>query len=174
VLGVRLNGEIALGCHLSEDRKHAAIVAAGRDEVTGKLLIDLSPFYDHPRSVVVRLSKLAIDHDPVTVAVNPKSQSATLLKPALEAGIALTLMSVEDVVVAHGEFLDLVNEQQLIHLDQPPLTAAVRAGLQRPLAGAQAWDPKVDVDQSPLMAATWACWGFRRWEELAQPGAWVM
>jgi hypothetical protein len=170
----RLSGEIALGCHISEDRKHAAVVAAGRDDVTGKILVDLSPFYDHPRSVVVRLAKLVIDHDPVAVAVNPKSQSATLLKPALEAGIVLALMSVEDVVVAHGEFLDLVEATQLVHLDQPPLTAAVRAGQQRPLAGAQAWDPKVAVDQSPLMAATWACWGFRRWEELAQPGAWVL
>lgn len=174
MLGVRLPGEVALGCHISEDRKHAAVVAAGRDSVSGKILVDLGPFYDHPRSVVARLAKLAIDHDPVAVVVNPKSQSATLLKPAAEAGVLLTLMSVEDVVVAHGEFLDLVNEQQLIHLDQPPLTAAVRAGQQRPLAGAQAWDPKVGVDQSPLMAATWACWGFRRWEELSQPGAFVL
>ena len=170
----RLSGEVALGVHISEDRKHAAVVAAGRDTVTGKLLVDLGPFYDHPRSVVARLSKLTIDHDPVAVCVNPKSQSATLLKPAAEAGILLRLLSVEDVVVAHGEFLDLVEATELVHLDQPPLTAAVRAGQQRPLAGAQAWDPKVGVDQSPLMAATWACWGFRRWEELAQPGAWVL
>jgi hypothetical protein len=174
VLGVRLAGEVAFGCHISEDRKHAAVVAAGRDDVTGKILVDLGPFYDHPRSVVVRLSKLVIDHDPVAVVVNPKSQSATLLKPLAEAGVVLALMSVEDVVVAHGEFLDLVEATGLVHLDQPPLTAAVRAGQQRPLAGAQAWDPKVGVDQSPLMAATWACWGFRRWEELAQPSAWVM
>jgi len=170
----RLVGEIALGCHISEDRKHAAVVASGRDSVTGKILVDLGPFYDHPRSVVVRLSKLVIDHDPVSVVVNPKSQSATLLKPLAEAGVLVTGLSVEDVVVAHAEFLDLVEATQLVHLDQPPLTAAVRAGQQQPLAGAQAWDPKVAVDQSPLMAATWACWGFRRWEELAQPGAWVM
>ena len=170
----RLSGEIALGVHIADGRKSATIAAAGRDGETGKFLVDALPFWDHPRSLLVRLSKLVIDHDPVAVCVNPKSESATLLKPAAEAGIALTLMSVEDVVVAHGEFLDLVNEQQLIHLDQPHLTAAVRAGLQRPLAGAQAWDPKVTVDQSPLMAATWACWGFRRWEELAQPSAWVL
>ena len=170
----RLTGEVAFGCHISEDRKHAAVVAAGRDSVSGKILVDLGPFYDHPRSVIARLAKLSIDHDPVAVCVNPKSQSATLLKPAAEAGIMLRLLSVEDVVVAHGEFLDLVEATELVHLDQPPLTAAVRAALQRPLAGAQALDPKIAVDQAPLMAAEWACWGFRRWEELAQPGSWVM
>ena len=172
VLGIRLPGEVAFGCHISEDRKHAAVVAAGRDGQTGKILVDLGPFYDHPRSVVVRLAKLVIDHDPVAVCVNPKSQSATLLKPAMEAGILLRLLSVEDVVVAHGEFLDLVEAVELVHLDQPPLTAAVRAGQQRPLAGAQAWDPKVAVDQGPLVAATLATWAFARWEELATPGVW--
>jgi hypothetical protein len=78
------------------------------------------------------------------------------------------------VTVAHGEFLDLVNDHQLVHLEQAPLTSAVRAAQQRPLAGAQAWERRITVDQAPLVAATLACWGFRRWEELASPGAWVM
>jgi hypothetical protein len=67
-----------------------------------------------------------------------------------------------------------VNDQRMIHLDQPPLTMAVRAAQQRPLAGALAVERKVAVDQSPLVAAELACWGFRRWEELSQPGAWVI
>ena len=171
---MRLAAEVAFGCHISEDRKHAAVAAAGRDSLTGKILVDLAPFYDHPRSVVARLSALVADHDPVAVVVNPKSQSATLKKPLAEAGIPVLLMSVEDVAVAHGEFLDLIETTGLVHLNQPPLTAAVRAGQQRPLAGAQAWDPKVVVDQSPVMAATWACWGFRRWEELSKPGVWAL
>ena len=66
------------------------------------------------------------------------------------------------------------NDGALAHLDQPPLTAAVRAAQQRPLAGAQAWDPKVDTDQGPLVAATLAVWAFLRWEELATPGVWVV
>ena len=169
----RLAGEVAFGCHISEDRQHAAVVAAGRDTVTGKILVDLAPFYGHPRDVVARVAHLVAVHDPAGVAVNPKSQSATLLKPLGEAGVLVTELSVEDVVVAHAEFLDLIEATGLVHLDQPPLTAAVRAAQQRPLAGAQAWDPKVDTDQSPLLAATWAAWRFRRWEELASPGAYA-
>jgi hypothetical protein len=124
--------------------------------------------------VVVRLAKLVVDHDPVAVIVDPRSQAGTLLRQLAEVGVQVTEPSPADVAVAHGEFLDLVNDAALVHLDQPPLTAAVRAAQQRPLAGAQAWERRVTVDQSPLVAATLACWGFRRWEELAQPSAWAL
>jgi hypothetical protein len=168
-----VSGECAFAVEISEDRAHAAIVASARETGGTRLVVDLV-WYDHPRSAVVRLAKLVIDHDPVTVVVDPRSQAATLLRPLGEAGVQVTEPSTADVVVAHGEFLDLVNDRAMVHLDQPPLTSAVRAGQQRPLAGAQAWERRLGVDQSPLVAATLACWGFRRWEELAQPSAWVM
>lgn len=168
-----MSGEVAFGCAISEDRQHASIVAAGREQGGTRVVVDLV-WYDHPRGVVTRLSGLYLKHDPVAVVVNPKSQSGTLVKPLGEAGILVTQPQAQDVAVAHGEFLDLVNDGGLAHLDQPPLTAAVRAAQQRPLAGAQAWDPKVAVDQSPLVAATLACWAFLRWEELATPGVWAV
>lgn len=166
-----MSGEVAFGVAISEDRKHAAIVAAGREKDGTRVVVDLV-WYDHPRGAVARMGGLYEKHDPVAVVLNPKAQSGTLVKPLAEAGIVATQMKTEDVAVAHGEFLDLVNDGRLVHLNQKPLTDAVRAGQQRPLAGAQAWDPKVVVDQSPLVAATGACWAFLRWEELAQPGVW--
>lgn len=176
-----VSGEVAFACAISDrcschpkkSRKHGSIVAAGRSQ-SGKVLVDLSPFYGQPRLLVARMGQLYVKHDPVAVVVNPKSHSGTLVKPLFEAGIVVREPSAQDVAVAHGEFLDLLDEEGLEHLDQPPMTAAVRAAQQRPLAGAQAWDPKVDVDQGPLVAATLACWAFRRWEELATPGAWVI
>jgi len=168
-----VTGEVAFAAAISEDRKHGSIVAAGRGE-SGKILVDLAPFYDHPRLLVARMGVLYAKHDPVAVVVNPKAQSGTLIRPLAEAGIRVTEPSTQDVAVAHGEFLDLVNDGGLEHLNQDPLTAAVRAAQQRPLAGAQAWDPKVAVDQSPLVAATLACWAFLRWEELATPGVWAI
>jgi hypothetical protein len=165
--------EVAFGAAISEDRKHGSIVAAGRS-ASGKILVDLAPFYDHPRGLVARMEALCAEHDPVAVAVNPKAQSGTLIRPLAESGILVTEPSTQDVAVAHGDFLDLVNDGGLEHLSQKPLTDAVRAGQQRPLAGAQAWDPKVAVDQGPLVAATLACWAFLRWEELASPGVWAI
>jgi hypothetical protein len=168
-----VSGEVAFGVAISEDRKVASVVAAGRAQ-SGKVLVDLAPYYGHPRDVVARLGELYEKHDPVAVVVNAKAQSGTLVEPLKTAGIIAVLPSAEDVAVAHGQFLDLVNDGGLEHLDQEPLTNAVRAGQQRRLAGAQAWDPKVAVDQSPLVAATLAVWAFLRWQELASPGVWTI
>jgi hypothetical protein len=168
-----VSGEVALACEISEDRKHAAIVAAGREKDGPRIVVDLI-WYDHPRGAVTRLSALWGKHDPVSVVVDGRSQAATLIKPLAEAGVMVREPSTQDVAVAHGEFLDAVNDGRLAHLDQPPLTAAVRAAQQRPLAGAQAWERRVLVDQSPLVAATLACWAFLRWEELAQPSVWAI
>jgi hypothetical protein len=177
----RLAGEVALAAEISDGcachkqaRHHAAVVAAGRDEVTGKVLVDLAPFYGHPRGAVAKLAHLVTAHDPVAVVIDPRSQAGTLLQPLAEAGVQVLEPSTADVVAAHGGFLDLVNDGGLMHLDQPPLTAAVRAAQQRPLAGAQAWERRLAVDQSPLVAATLATWAFLSWERLAAPGAWVL
>ena len=168
-----MSGEVAFGCEISEDRKRAAVVASGREKDGTRVVVDLV-WYDHPRGAVTRLAELALKHDPVSVVIDPRSLAGTLLRPLAEAGVLVREPSTAEVVIAHGEFLDLVNDGLLAHLDQPPLTAAVRAAQQRPLAGAQAWERRVQVDQSPLVAATLACWAFLRWEELASPGAWVI
>jgi len=168
-----VSGEIAFAVEISEDRRRAAIVAAGREQDGPRIVVDLV-WYDHPRGAVIRLAELDLEHEPVAVVVDPRSQAGTLIRPLAEAGVLVREPSTAEVVTAHGEFLDLVNDGRLAHLEQPPLTSAVRAAQQRPLAGAQAWERRVQVDQSPLVAATLACWAFRRWQELAQPGAWVV
>lgn len=168
-----MSGEVAFACEISEDRRRAAIVAAGREQGGTRVLVDLV-WYEHPRGAVARLAELSVAHDPVAVVVDPRSQAGTLLHPLAEAGVAVTQPATADVVVAHGEFRDLVYDERLAHLDQPPLTAAVRASLARPLAGALALERRVAVDQSPYVAAELACWAFLRWEELASPGVWTV
>jgi hypothetical protein len=168
-----VSGEVAFAAEISEDRLHAAIVAAGREKDGPRVVVDLV-WYDHPRGAVARLTGLVEEHDPVATVVDPMSQAGTLVRQLADAGVFLTAPKAADAAVAHGEFLDLVNDGRLAHLDQPPLTAAVRAAQQRRLAGAQAWERRVPVDQSPLVAATLACWAFLRWEEQSQPGTWAL
>jgi hypothetical protein len=168
-----VSGEVAFACEISEDRKRCSVVAAGREQDGTRVVVDLV-WYDHPRGAVTRLAELGSKHDPVATVIDPRSQAATLLRPLAEAGVPVTEPATADVAVAHGEFLDLVGDGRLAHLDQPPLTAAVRAAQQRPLAGAQAWERRIVVDQSPLVAATLAVWAFLRWQELASPGVWTI
>lgn len=163
-----MSAEIALGTEISEDRKQAAIVAAGRG-ASGVVTVDLV-WYSRPMDAVPKLQALSEKHDPVAVVLDPRSQSGTLVWRLTQAGIIPRQLSALEVAVAHGEFLDLVNEGGLEHLGQAPLTNAVRAAQQRRLAGAQAWERRVGADQSPLSAATFAVFGFLRWEELSTPG----
>ncbi len=121
-----MSGEVAFGCEISEDRKRCAIVAAGREKDGTRVVVDLV-FYDHPRKAVARLTQLWEKHDPVAIVVDGRSQAGTLLKPLAEAGILVTQPSTADVAVAHGEFLDLVNDGGLAHLDQPPLGAVAQS-----------------------------------------------
>jgi hypothetical protein len=175
-----VNGEVAFSVEISDDctchpgkaRRHCAIVAAGRG-ASGRIVADLV-WYEHPRGAVARMTELSEKHDPLAVVITEKSQSATLLKPLADAGVWVTPVMQPDTAVAHGEFLDLVAEGGLEHLDQPPLTAAVRAAQQKPLSGAQTWERKVAVDQAPLRAATLAVWAFRGWELNSQPGTWAV
>lgn len=168
---VAFAAEISHGCAChGRARQHCAI-AAGWRRPGGPVVAELV-WYDHPAGAVARIGELDAAHDPVAVVVDPMSQAATLIRPLADLGVLVMLTKPRDVAVAHGEFMDLVNAGDLEHLGQEPLTAAVRAAQQRPLAGAQAWDRRVGVDQSPLTAATHAVWAFLGWEVLSQPGTW--
>jgi hypothetical protein len=168
-----VSGEVAFAAEISEDRKHCAIMAAGRESGGTRVLVDLV-WYDHPRGAADRLAGLEAKHGPVAVVIDPRSHAATLIRPLRDAGVMLTLPNTQDVAVAHGEFTDLVNDGGLAHLDQDPLTAAVRAAQQRPLSGAQALERKLPVDQSPFMAGELAVWAFLAWEVLSQPSTYVL
>lgn len=167
-----MTGEFALAAAISEDRQHAS-VAVARQGSGGKTVVDVR-FYDSPRLVVAWLAGAYAFSEPVALVVNPKSQSGTLIAPLREAGIIAVEPTAEEVAAAHGEFLDLIAAGNLEHLGQKVLTDAVRSAQQRPLSGAKAWDPKVAVDQGPLVAATLAVWQFARHCELASPGAWTV
>ena len=78
-----MSGEITFACEISEDRKHASIVAAGREKDGPRLVVDLV-WYDHPRDAVAKLADLGVKHDPVATVVDPRSQAGTLLRRSEE------------------------------------------------------------------------------------------
>lgn len=163
--------ECAFGVEISTDRQRCAVAKAYRadDRITVEII-----YYGPPAGAAEFLGERYAADDPVGTALDPKSQTATLIKPLTELGLPVTRLSAEDVAVAHGEFMDLVAARGLRHLGQEELTAAVRGAAQRPLAGARAWERRVDADQAPLNAGTFAVWVLQRYEELAAPGAWAI
>lgn len=164
--------ECAFGAEISENRDRAAIAKAWRVPQC-PVTVEIA-WYGSPLEAAAVLGGYWTDDDPVTVVLDPQSQSATMLAPLAEAGVLVRKLTAQDVAVAHGEFADLIRTGGLRHRNQPELTAAARAAQERRLAGARAIERRVMTDQSPLTAAEFAVFGFLRWEELAQPGAWQM
>jgi hypothetical protein len=164
--------ECALGAEISEDRTRCAVAKAWRDKPS-RMAVKVV-YYDHPAAALLVISALCAADEPVDVALDPRSQSATLCAQLAERGIVARRLGAEDVAVAHGEFMDAVANGTLRHFDQPELTAAVRGAQTRPLAGARALERRVMVDQSPLTAAEFAVWALARWEEVSQPGVYAV
>lgn len=160
--------ECALGAEISQDRSRCAVARAWR-ESPARLAVKVA-WHGVQAAAADVLDALYVAVDPVGVALDPKSPSATLCGQLAERGIVVTRLGPEDVAVAHGEFMDLVATGGLRHFDQPGLTAAVRGAAQRPLSGATALQRRVASDQSPLTSAEFAVWAFRRWEEMSEPG----
>ena len=163
----------ALGAEISEDRSRCSVAKAWR-LAPGLLAVKLV-WHGITAAAPDVLDALYMACEPVDVALDPKSQSATLDAQLAERGVVVRRLGPEDVAVAHGNFMDLVATGGLRHFDQPELTAAVRGAQLRPLAGAAALERRrVVADQSPLTSAEFAVWAFARWEELSRPGAWVL
>jgi hypothetical protein len=160
------------GIEIAEDRSRCAVAKAWR-ESPARLAVKIV-WLGSPVIAPTVMDALYMADDPVSVAMDPRSQSSTLCAPLAEHGIVVRRLGAEDVAVAHGEFMDLVATGGLKHFDQTELTSAVRGAQQRPLAGARALERRVMTDQSPLTSSEFAVWAFARWEELSQPGVWAI
>lgn len=147
--------EVALGVEISESRSRCSVVKAywSGERVTVDLV-----WYQPPAGAPAQVKALYKSEKPCAVALDPRSQSATLVKPLEQLGVIVTRLGAEDVAVAHGEFLDLLDNGGLRHLNQPELTEAARGAQQRRLAGAMALERRVVADQSPLTASEFAVW----------------
>lgn len=164
--------ELAFGAEISEDRSACSVAKAWR-EADGRVAVKIV-WRGVPVVAAEVLDALYVSEEPVEVALDPRSQSATLCADLADKGIIAKRLGAEDVAVAHGEFMDLLASKGLRHFSQPELTSAARAAQDRNLAGAKALERRVGVDQSPLTASEFAVWALRRWEEVSTPGAWAV
>lgn len=182
---------VAFAIDMTPERSHAAIgVAGGSGEATHVEVVDHRPGTGWaPRRVVELVARwrpcaLVIDEGGPAGALVPAIRRA-LADGDEGAGIPglsedeidalLRIPKSREVAQACGMFFDSVAEQQLVHLDQAPLAAALAGAQQRPLGDAWAWARRgVSVDISPLVAVTLASWGLRTHEdEDEEPEPWV-
>lgn len=169
-----VSDKTVLGVHTTskEGRYWTTIVACGRNEygddhleITGRgTILDSRPGIQWAVPEIIRMcAEWNID----AVIIHKGSQSAAFITELEYFGIRVISPTAGEFAQACGEFHTSVSPPRgsyptVVHLGQPPLTAAVAAGVQKPMGTTWIWDQSLpNAEISPLLAATLALWGFR-------------
>jgi hypothetical protein len=155
---------ICLGVEVSWDRQHTSVAAAWQDGETVRAA--LIAYSDGTGGVVDEVVGLCGRYDVRQVVIDPASPAATLidrLRARRGLGVRLVEPTTRDVSIATGQMQDAMLAGAVKLVPAPALEAAARHAMPRQLAGAVAYDRRVDgVDCSPLLAAMWAHWQARQ------------
>jgi phage terminase large subunit-like protein len=152
---------VTFGIDVSPGNHSAAIAAAGRrtdDRLHGKIV-------DHRLGtgwVVERVVELRDRWNPEAFILDPSGPAGALLADLRAAGIDPDLVSGREMAQACGALMNDAVNDNLRHVDQDTLNAAVEQAKSRTLADAWAWDRKAGSgDICPLVAFTLALHAFR-------------
>lgn len=144
------------------DRSSAAIAVAGKrpDGLVGLQVVE---HREGTGWIVGRVRDINDRWKPVTWVIDKRAATNTVITELERAGIPLDLMASSDVATASGQLYDAFREDELRHYGQSALRAALAAVDKRKLGESWAFDRlNSAVDQSPLMAVTFAHWGYLR------------
>jgi hypothetical protein len=163
---------VAIGLELSTDTDMAAIAVAER--AGGKYLADIA-FYGSPDEAVAQCSRLYSELEDNCGTFADPVPCAGILDGLRDAGVWLHLMEATDVAAASWQYTTEIRNRRVRLGKHPALKEAMRAALPRPLVLRFAFERKrVTADMSPLNACAFALWGYRRNEEVSEPGVWVV
>lgn len=157
-------GIVAFAIHVAPDRSWAAIATAGR-RADGLIHLEVVEHRPGTAWVPERAKTLVDRWDPCALVVDAGSPAGSLIADLDALGLDLTMPSHREVGHAFGQLVDGVvpeeGEPTVRVLPHPALDAAVAGAVTRPLGDAKAWDARAaSVDICPLVAVTFAAWGF--------------
>jgi hypothetical protein len=149
------SGRIVLAVDVPPDRSGASIAVAA-ERLDGSQHLELIEHRVRLSDVAARLADLQSRHNPYTVVLDPGSSAGSLIPDLERLDVRVSLVSMREYGQACGALYDGVVAEQVHHISQPPLDAAILAAKRRTLGDAWAWDRKDGTDISPLVAVTLA------------------
>ncbi|MFI5664602.1 terminase [Streptomyces sp. NPDC051684] len=151
--------ELVFCIDMTPERSHAAIAVAG--PWRGGTHVEVIDHRPGTGWILERAVELHERHKPRCWVIDGGGPAGSLISDLEDRlGIEVVQPKAREVAAACGQFYDAVTEQNLSHLDQAPLAAALAGAQKRPLGDAWAWARRiVSVDISPLVAVTLAKWG---------------
>lgn len=139
---------------MKPDRSKTAIAAVFRDEL-GALVVEVVNHAQGSGWVLPRLVELNGRYEPLGFAVDRRGPAASLIPAMKDAGLPVFELDTGAVADAFGLFMDAVTDtRDLVHLDDEPLSEAVKGAITRPLGDRKTWDRRGDADICPLVAVT--------------------
>lgn len=142
------------------DRKHATIAVAGwrPDERTGVQIVD---HREGMGWIAQRVIELHEQWEPKKWIVDKRAAAGSLITELTDASIPVEWLQATQVSHACGLIYDAFKDNTLSHYGQADLRKAIAGADQRKLSESWAFDRvNSGSDLSPLMAVTFAYWGF--------------
>jgi hypothetical protein len=148
---------VTFGIDTTPERSFTSIGLAGT--YRGKTFVDLGPHHAGTRWVVDACIDLRSRYPGAAFAVDEQGPAASLIQELEDANVPVVKLKTQDCKRACGWFYDEVNAGNVVHLDNPLLTAAVQGLKKRDVGDAWLYDrKKKSAVISPYIAVTWAAW----------------
>lgn len=161
-----IEGPVAFSADVNPDRTAGAIAVAGRRS-DGKRHVEVVEYRVGTDWIVERLLDLRAAWSTCAVVIDAAGPAGSLIAPLEAAGVDVIKPTSREAAHACGQLYDGVEEDDIRHLDQAPLSAALAGAQKRDLGDAWAWGRKASsVDLSPLVAATNASWAHTAYAHL--------
>lgn len=158
------NRDLVLAVDISPNRGIATLVIAGLTGPEDNPKIHVEGIENKAGTgwVLPRVIHLVRTHGIKTVVLDAAGPAATLIDDLHRAKIKVATTQARDMAIACGLFMDAINDETLVHLNQPYLNIAVAQVRKRRLGDAFAWArSSATADITPLVAATLALWGVK-------------
>ncbi|MFD7791021.1 terminase [Streptomyces sp. NPDC059759] len=152
-------GLVSFAIDMTPERSHAAIAVAGAWR--GGTHVEVVDHRPGTGWLLDRAAELHARWKPKCWVVDAGGPAGSVIEQLQQRlGVEVVQPKAREMASACGQFYDGVAEQAVSHLDQAPLATALAGAQKRPLGDAWAWARRgVNVDISPLVAATLAKWG---------------
>lgn len=161
----KIDGPVAFAFDVNPERTYAAIGVAGKRK-DGRKHLEVIQHKAGTRWVADELLRLVSKWSPCAIVVDGNGPAASLIAELEDAGIGmkadgglLVKASVQDMAQACGSLFDAALSDELRHLGQSMLDAALRGAKKRDRGDAWTWSRQSGADISPLVAVTLASHG---------------
>ena len=143
------------------DRSSAAIAVAGYRGSDGRTGIQIIEYKSGTGWLLARIKDIHARWKPIKWIIDKRAAAGSLITEMEKAGIPVETLQAAEVAHASGLLFDAFRDDTVRHYAQASFRTAIAGAEWRKLSESRAFDRvNAGSDQTPLMAAAFAHWGF--------------